>query len=106
MRVTIIQTSLFWENREKNISHFNHLINSINEKTDRIILPEMFTTGFTMNPEKFAEPADGETLVWLKQKAKEKNSVITGSVSVRENDNYFNRLFWVEPNGNYSFYNK
>lgn len=106
MKVTVIQTHLFWEDREKNISHFDSLINSIKEETDLIVLPEMFTTGFTMKPEQFAENANGETLAWLKKKAKEKNAVITGSVSVEENGNYFNRLFWVEPSGEFKTYNK
>jgi omega-amidase len=106
MKVTIVQTHLYWEDRKKNISHFDSLINSIDEESDLIVLPEMFTTGFTMNPEKLAEPANGETLAWLKQKAKSKNSVICGSVSVQENDNYFNRLFWVEPDGKYTTYDK
>jgi omega-amidase len=96
MKVTLIQTYLHWENREKNLSHFDALIDSIKEPTDLIILPEMFTTGFTMNPKQFAE-SDNVTLEWLKQKSKQKNAVITGSVAVKENDNNFNRLFWVEP---------
>ena len=66
MKVTIIQTHLFWEDREKNLAHFDTLIDKINEPTDLIVLPEMFTTGFTMNPKKYAESADGETLEWLK----------------------------------------
>lgn len=105
MKITFIQTHLHWENREKNLSHFNTLIDSIKEQTDLIILPEMFTTGFTMNPKQFAE-SDNVTLNWLKQKAKQKNSIITGSVAVNENNYYFNRLFWVEPNENYSTYDK
>lgn len=106
MQVTLIQTSLFWEDREKNLAHFNNLLNSVQEKTDLIVLPEMFTTGFTMNPSKLSEPASGPTLAWLQQKAQEKNAVITGSVAVEEKGNYFNRLFWVQPNGTFSFYNK
>ena len=106
MQVTLIQTSLFWEDREKNLAHFNNLLNSVQEKTDLIVLPEMFTTGFTMNPSKLSEPASGPTLAWLQQKAKEKNAVIMGSVAVEEKGNYFNRLFWVQPNGTFSFYNK
>ncbi len=105
MKVTLIQTHLFWEDREKNILHFDTLIDSIKEETDLIVLPEMFTTGFTMKPEIFAE-SGGETLTWLKIKAKEKKAVITGSVSVAEGENYFNRLFWVEPSGNFSTYDK
>lgn len=106
MQVTLIQTSLFWEDREKNLAHFDNLLLSVKEKTDLIVLPEMFTTGFTMNPSKLSEPASGPTLAWLQQKAKEKNTVITASVAVEEKGNYFNRLFWVQPNGTFSFYNK
>lgn len=105
MKITIIQTHLHWENRNKNLNHFDVLINSINEPTDLIILPEMFTTGFTMNPKAFAEN-DNLTLNWLKQKAKQKNAVITGSVAINEGNNYFNRLFWVEPNQAVSTYDK
>jgi omega-amidase len=106
MNLTFIQTHLHWENREKNLAHFNTLIGRVNEPTDLIILPEMFTTGFTMNPEKLAEPSNGETLTWLKQKAKEKKAVITGSVAVEENKKYYNRLFWVAPDGNSQTYDK
>jgi omega-amidase len=105
MKLTFIQTHLHWENREKNLTHFESLINSIQQPTDLIVLPEMFTTGFTMNPEELAEP-HGETLGWLKQKAKEKNAVVTGSVAVEENKNYYNRLYWVEPTGNFQTYDK
>lgn len=106
MKATLIQTALHWENREKNIAHFDTLINSVKEETDLIVLPEMFTTGFTMNPEKLAEPWNGETLTWLKHKAKEKNAVITGSVAVEENKKYFNRLFWVNAEGTVNTYDK
>lgn len=106
MRTTLIQTHLYWEDRKKNIAHFEGLISSIQEKTDLIVLPEMFTTGFSMRPEQIAEPSNGETLTWLKQKAKEKTAVITGSVAVEENGKYFNRLFWVEPDGTVSHYDK
>ena len=106
MKVTLIQTKIFWEDRLKNLNHFNTLINSVSVPTDLIVLPEMFTTGFTMNPETLAEPSNGEALTWLKEKAAEKNCVITGSVSVEENSKFYNRLFWVKPDGNYQTYNK
>jgi len=106
MKVTYIQTQLHWEDREKNLSHFDALINSIKEETNLILLPEMFTTGFSMNPKKMAEPAHSVTLKWLQQKAKEKNAVLCGSVAVKDRENYFNRLFWVEPNGDFKTYNK
>lgn len=105
MKITLVQTALFWEDREKNISHFSKLIDSVKEQTDVIVLPEMFTTGFTMKPEQVAETNE-ETLSWLKQKAKEKNAIMTGSVSVKDNENFFNRLYWAEPSGKYQTYDK
>lgn len=106
MKVTYIQTQLYWEDREKNLRHFDALIHSIKEETQVILLPEMFTTGFSMNPKKTAEPANGQTLKWMQQKAKEKKAVICGSVAVKDRENYFNRLFWVLPNGEFHTYNK
>jgi predicted amidohydrolase len=106
MNVTIIQTTLHWEDKDKNLAHFDTLLSSIKEPTDLIVLPEMFTTGFTMNPSKLADPANGSSLQWMLKKAKEKNAVICGSVAVEDKGNYYNRLFWVEPNGTVSHYNK
>jgi predicted amidohydrolase len=106
MKLTLIQTQLHWEDREKNLSHFSSLIDSIPEETNLIVLPEMFTTGFSMKPEEFAEAWDGMSLNWMKEKANHKNAVITGSIAVEEKGRYYNRLFWVEPNGNYRTYNK
>jgi omega-amidase len=106
MKVTLIQTQLHWEDRQKNLSHFDSLVTSIKEQTDLIVLPEMFTTGFSMNPKKVAEATNGEGLAWLKQTAKEKNAVVTGSMAVEENGKYYNRLFWVEANGEFKTYDK
>lgn len=106
VNVTIIQTALHWEDSQKNLTHFDNLLNSMKEKSDLIVLPEMFSTGFTMNPQKLAEPLNGPAFTWIKNKAQEKNCVITGSVAVEENSKYYNRLFWAEPNGEVSHYNK
>ena len=106
MKVSIIQTHLHWENPEKNRDHFDSLMSSIKEKTDLIILPEMFTTGFTMTPKKLAEPSNGPTLNWLKLKAKEKDAVLTGSVVIEENGKFYNRLFWTEAGGAIDTYDK
>jgi predicted amidohydrolase len=106
VKVTLIQTTLHWEDRQKNLEHFDALVNSILEPTDLIVLPEMFTTGFTMNPAKFADPINGPALQWMAKKAIEKNAVICGSVPVNDNLLYVNRLFWVEPNGSVSTYDK
>lgn len=97
LSVTLIQTTLAWENADANIAEFDKLILSTN-KTDLIVLPEMFTTGFTMNPSKNAEPINGKGLQWMKQKALEKNCIITGSICVEENKIFYNRLYWIEPN--------
>lgn len=104
--VTTIQTQLSWEDVQQNVEHFDKKINEITDPTDIIILPEMFTTGFTMNPSKLAEEHGGKGLQWMQQKAKDKNSVVVGSISVKENNNYYNRLYWVKPDGTYEFYNK
>ncbi len=107
MKLSLIQTTLVWENGEANREQLSKLIDSITETTDLIVLPEMFTTGFTMKPELFAESIElSKTLVWLKQKAQQKNCVITGSIALEENGKYYNRLFWVEPTGTIQTYNK
>ena len=106
LKITTIQTHLIWENIDQNLSHFDEKIKSINDHTDIIILPEMFTTGFTMNPEKFAEEHGGKGLQWMQHKAKENNSVFVGSISVKDKTNYYNRLYWVKPDGTYEFYDK
>jgi predicted amidohydrolase len=88
----------------KNKAHFDDLLQGL--QTDLVVLPEMFTTGFSMNPNELAEEEDGPTLAWLKAKARELDAAITGSVIIREKGKYYNRLFFVLPNGNYQTYNK
>lgn len=106
MKVTLIQTELFWEDAKRNREHFSKLIENMKEKTDIIVLPEMFSTGFSMNPKKVAEASNGEGLKWMQEQAKLKQAVVTGSMAVEENGQFYNRLFWVEPNGNYQTYDK
>lgn len=106
LTVTIIQENLIWENSEANLNLFSEKINLLKEKTDLIILPEMFTTGFSMNAEVLAEEEQGKTLAWLQKTAKEQEAAITGSVIIKEEGNYYNRLFFVFPNGDYKVYNK
>lgn len=104
--ITTIQTQLFWEDIRQNLEHFDKKINEITSHTDIVILPEMFTTGFTMSPNKLAEDHGGKGLQWMLNKSKEKTCVIVGSISVKENNNYYNRLYWVNPDGTYEFYDK
>jgi predicted amidohydrolase len=106
MKIALIQSSLLWENPIANRNHFEEKINSITESIDLIVLPEMFTTGFTMNPYKVAETMQGETVIWLQNLAKSKQTAITGSVIISENNNFYNRLLFVFPSGEIQFYDK
>jgi omega-amidase len=106
MNITLIQTELAWEDRKKNIEHFRKLFNSVPAESQLVVLPEMFTTGFTMNPEKNAEPWDGAALSFMREMAAFKKTTVTGSVSVSDNGKYYNRLFWVSPDGTTSWYDK
>ena len=106
MKVALIQSSLFWENPIANRNHFGEKINAIFEEVDLIVLPEMFATGFTMNPEIVSETMEGETIQWMQSFAKAKNSAITGSIVIKENDNFYNRLVFVFPSGEIEFYDK
>jgi predicted amidohydrolase len=106
LRIALIQTSLVWEDPSQNRMLIAEKINAINQAVDLIVLPEMFTTGFTMQAKKFAEEISGETFEFLKKWAKEKDSVICGSFIMKENEHYYNRLIWMEPSGAYSFYDK
>ena len=106
LRITTIQTHLFWEDIDENIHHFDNKINELSEKTDIVVLPEMFTTGFTMNPKLFAEEQGGKGLQWMQLKARERSCVLVGSISVKDAGNFYNRLYWVMPDGTYQCYDK
>ena len=106
MKIALIQTSLVWENPLENRSHLAQKINGFLEDVDLIILPEMFSTGFTMNPSAVAETMQGETVSWLQHLAKAKNCAITGSLIIEENGKYYNRLVFVFPNGDLKSYDK
>lgn len=106
MKVTLIQSPLIWESPKENRNYFEEKINSISVNTDLIVLPEMFTTGFTMSPGNVAETMQGETITWLKALAKAKNSAITGSLVIEENSDFYNRMVFVFPSGEIQFYDK
>lgn len=105
MKISLIQTSLTWENPQANRANFERLINSIGQ-TDLILLPEMFATGFTMKPQAVAETMDGETIAWMKEMAAAKDCAITGSLVIEENGRYYNRLLFVFPGGDIQTYDK
>ena len=106
MKIALIQTSLSWENPMENRSHLAQKITGFMEDVDLIVLPEMFSSGFTMNPKAVAETMQGETVSWLQHLAKAKNCAITGSLVIEENGNYYNRLVFVFPNGDIETYDK
>ncbi|OIQ23663.1 amidohydrolase [Lacinutrix sp. MedPE-SW] len=106
LNVAIIQSNLVWENPVQNRINFGDKIENINHAVDVIVLPEMFTTGFTMNASVVAESMQGETVSWMKNLAAKKNAAITGSVVIKENNNYYNRLLFAKPNGDIEYYNK
>ncbi len=106
LKITIIQSKLHWENVEENLKMFSEKIADIKTETNLIILPEMFSTGFSMNAAKLAESADGKTFQWMVSQAKEYNTAVTGSVIISENDKFYNRMFFVFPDGNFEKYDK
>jgi predicted amidohydrolase len=106
LTVTIIQTNLFWEDKKANMEMLQEKIQSINEPTQLVVLPEMFSTGFSMKAEILSEKMNGETVQWMKKIASEKKIIITGSIIIEENGNYFNRLIWMLPDGKFTFYDK
>lgn len=106
LTVSLIQTAVYWEDIEANIELFDQKINDIKEATDLIILPEMFTTGFTMNAQALAQSMTGSAVRWLKEKSQQKQADILGSVIIEENGKYYNRLVWAKPNGPLYTYDK
>ena len=106
LKITTFQTYLFWENIDKNLQNLSLRLTSIRETTDLIVLPEMFSTGFSMNPEKLAEKMNGKTMKWMLEQAKKYKCVITGSIIIKEKNKYYNRLIWMRPNGTYEYYDK
>jgi omega-amidase len=106
LSITIIQTNLHWENKAANLRMLKNKINAIEEKTEIIVLPEMFTTGFSMQPQLFAETMEGETIQWMKEVSANNKVALTGSIIIKEEDKYFNRLIWMLPNGELGYYDK
>ncbi|MDB5221830.1 MAG: amidohydrolase [Chitinophagaceae bacterium] len=106
LTITLIQTNLTWENKKANLDMLAQKIESIQEKTEVVILPEMFSTGFSMKPKFFSEPMSGETIEWMKKMASSKKIILTGSVIIEDDGKYYNRLIWMLPSGDYGLYDK
>ena len=106
LRIDMVQADLVWEDRKANLAMLSSMLKDLEGHPDLIILPEMFTTGFSMKPEVLAEEENGEGLRWMQQTAGTRNCAVTGSLIIKEKGHYFNRLFWVFPDGNYAVYDK
>ncbi|MDX2002828.1 MAG: amidohydrolase [Chitinophagales bacterium] len=104
LTVTLVQADLLWENIEGNHQRIEQLLSNTGQ-TDLVVLPETFATGFTMNTH-ISETMDGASITWMRRMAKEKDSVITGSLIIKENGNVFNRLIWMRPDGSHEQYDK
>lgn len=105
LNLSLVQSNLHWEDKEANLDMFGSKISIVGE-SDIIVLPEMFNTGFTNNTTALAEKMNGKTHNWMKQMANEKSSVVCGSLITEDNDQYFNRFLWVEPDGTTQYYDK
>lgn len=106
LTVTLIQSNLFWEDKTANLQQFEEKINSIQNRTELVILPEMFSTGFSMKPQELAETMDGLSISWMRKMAMQKKIILTGSLMIKEDGKFYNRLIWMLPDGNFGFYNK
>lgn len=107
LRITTVQTKMHWEDARKNLAHFSSVLKKIKTgSTDIIVLPEMFTTGFSMNAKQLAEKMDGQAIKWMAKVAAEKNAAICGSLIIEEGGNYYNRLIWMNPSGAHAHYDK
>jgi len=116
LTISLIQTKLHWEDKTANLQMLEDKILSINERTEIVVLPEMFSTGFSMKPEMLAEKMDGDTVNWMKKIAAQKKVILAGSIIIKESapsplqraggEAYYNRLIWMLPNGQYGIYDK
>ena len=106
LSISLIQTNIFWKDISKNINQITKRLEQINNKVDIILLPEMFSTGFTMSPENVYEKMDGKTITWMKEMAVKYESAIAGSIVIKDKSKFFNRFLFVTPLGKVQFYDK
>ena len=106
LKVTLIQSGLHWEDKAANLSMLEEKISGVKEPTHVVILPEMFSTGFSMNPGQLAENMEGNTIAWMKEISRKNKIILTGSMIAEQDGNYYNRMVWMLPNGQYGTYDK
>ena len=106
INIAMIQTDLYWRNTSTNLQLFSDFLDEVHKKTEIVILPEMFSTGFTMDIEGLQQPTGKLTLEWLKTQSAKHNMILIGSILTEENNKYFNRMYWMRPDGSFDFYDK
>lgn len=106
LHIRLLQADLVWENPHANCQHIKQLLESKPHPCDLIVLPEMFSTGFSMNPRGLAEEMDGPSMQWMAEQARNFEANVTGSLMIRSNGQHFNRLIWMKPDGSYLYYDK
>jgi predicted amidohydrolase len=106
MKVTVVQSALKWEDQDANLLHLSSLLDAAAPGSGIVVLPEMFTTGFTMNPAPLAEGMDGPTVRWMKERASAGGYALCGSVIIGGEEMFYNRMIFVTPSGEVTFYDK
>lgn len=106
LHVSLVQADLVWENIDANLELMDRMLEEVPAGTDLVALPETFSTGFSMQSDRFAEGENGKALTWMKQIARERSLYITGSLIVRDNQKIYNRLYWISPGGVEGHYDK
>ena len=106
LTISSVQTNLIWENKEENLSILEEKISGLKGRTEIVVLPEMFSTGFSLEPRPLAETMEGETMRWMRSMAFANKLILTGSLVIEEKGKYFNRLIWMLPDGNLGHYDK
>lgn len=104
--ISLVQPDIIWEKPGDNLAMLSDMFSRIKQETDLIILPEMFTTGFTMRAREHAEKTGGQTMKWMADQAEKLSCVVTGSIIIDEGDNLYNRLIWMKPDRSFSSYDK
>lgn len=106
LHLALVQTALFWENPDENLVSLSQKIASLPGHVQLVVLPEMFSSGFTMNPGAVAEPMNGKTVTWMRETAQNKHIALVGSLVIEENNRYYNRLIFAHPSGKIEQYDK
>ena len=106
LKIAILQHNIIWHNAIANQQQLEKQFKQLPQAITLVVLPEMWTTGFTMKPEEVAETMDGPTIKWMKQMAKTHHTAICGSLAIQEGNHFFNRFIFVHPTSRVEFYDK